>query len=135
SVLLRHALLQRYVGPVSGLHPPHRPDERGAGRPALPGGGLDQPDLQDRQRRAVKPRKGGTPALDEHKMVVRWLALLIAAAAVVLALYTLRLIFLQLVHGEEFAARATSTTEYRFNVTAARGDILDNAGRRIATST
>ena len=73
--------------------------------------------------------------MDEHKMVVRRLALLIAAAAVVLALYTLRLIFLQLVHGEEFAARATSTTEYRFNVTAARGDIVDSAGRRIATST
>ena len=68
-------------------------------------------------------------------MVVRRLALLIAAAAVVLALYTLRLIFLQLVHGDEFAARATSTTEYRFNVTAARGDIVDSAGRRIATST
>ena len=68
-------------------------------------------------------------------MVVRRLALLIAAAAVVLALYTLRLIYLQLVHGEEFAARATSTTEYRFNVTAARGDIVDSAGRRIATST
>ena len=68
-------------------------------------------------------------------MVVRRLALLIATAAVVLALYTLRLIFLQLVHGEEFAARATSTTEYRFNVTAARGDIVDSAGRRIATST
>ena len=37
--------------------------------------------------------------------------------------------------GEEFAAQATSTTEYRFNVTAARGDIVDSAGRRIATST
>ena len=53
----------------------------------------------------------------------------------VFALYTLRLIFLQVVHGDEFAARATSTTEYRFNVTAARGDIVDSAGRRIATST
>ncbi len=73
--------------------------------------------------------------MDEHKIVVRRLALLIAVAAVVFGLYTLRLIFLQLVHGEEFAARATSTTEYRFNVTAARGDIVDSAGRRIATST
>ena len=79
--------------------------------------------------------EGGGDALDEHKIVVRRLALLIAAAAVVFALYTLRLIFLQLVHGDEFAARATSTTEYRFNVTAARGDIVDSAGRRIATST
>ena len=68
-------------------------------------------------------------------MVVRRLALLVAAALVVFALYTLRLIFLQLVHGEEFAAQATNTTEYRFNVTAARGDIVDSAGRRIATST
>lgn len=79
--------------------------------------------------------EGGGDALDEHKIVVRRLALLIAAAAVVFALYTLRLIFLQLVHGDGFAARATSTTEYRFNVTAARGDIVDSAGRRIATST
>ena len=73
--------------------------------------------------------------MDDHKIVVRRLALLIAATAAIFALYTLRLIFLQLVHGEEFAARATSTTEYRFNVTAARGDIVDSAGRRIATST
>ena len=73
--------------------------------------------------------------MDEHKIVVRRLALLIAVAAVVFGLYTLRLIFLQLVHGEEFAARATSTTEYRFNVTAARGDIVDSAGRRIAATT
>ena len=56
--------------------------------------------------------EGGGDALDEHKIVVRRLALLIAAAAVVFALYTLRLIFLQLVHGDEFAARATSTTEW-----------------------
>ena len=68
-------------------------------------------------------------------MVVRRLALLVAAALVVFALYALRLIFLQLVHGEEFADQATNTTEYRFNVTAARGDIVDSAGRRIATST
>ena len=73
--------------------------------------------------------------MDEHKMVVRRLALLVAAALVVFALYALRLIFLQLVHGEEFADQATNTTEYRFNVTAARGDIVDSAGRRIATST
>ena len=73
--------------------------------------------------------------MDEHKVVVRRLALLIAASAAIFGLYALRLIFLQLVHGEEYAARATSTTEYRFNGTAARGDIVDSAGRRIATST
>ena len=61
--------------------------------------------------------------------------LLITAASVFLALYVLRMISLQLVHGDDFKAKATSTTEYRFTVTAARGDIVDSAGRRIATST
>ena len=31
--------------------------------------------------------------------------------------------------------RATNTTDYNFTVTAARGDIVDSAGRRIAAST
>ena len=66
--------------------------------------------------------------MDEHKIVVRRLALLIAAALAVFALYILRLIFLQLVHGEEFAAQATNTTEYRFNVTAARGELWTAPG-------
>ena len=50
-VLLRHAGLQRDAGAVCGLYPPHRPDERAAGRPPLPGGGLDQRGVPDRQRR------------------------------------------------------------------------------------
>ncbi len=73
--------------------------------------------------------------MDEHKTVVRRMALLIALSAAVFALYVLRLIFLQLVHGDDFAAQATRTTEYRFTVSAARGDIVDSYGRRIATST
>ena len=73
--------------------------------------------------------------LDERKTATRRLMLLIAAASVFLALYVLRMISLQLVHGDDFKAKATSTTEYRFTVTAARGDIVDSAGRRIATST
>ena len=52
--------------------------------------------------------EGGGDALDEHKIVVRRLALLIAAAAVVFALYTLRLIFLQLVHGKSSSPLAKS---------------------------
>ena len=72
---------------------------------------------------------------DEHKIVVRRMAVLIAAASVLVAMYVLRLIFLQLVNGENFKSQATNTTDYNFTVTAARGDIVDSAGRRIAAST
>ena len=37
--------------------------------------------------------------------------------------------------GDSFKAQATNTTDYNFTVTAARGDIVDSAGRRIAAST
>ena len=73
--------------------------------------------------------------MEERKIVVRRMLGLIDIAGVIFGLYTLRLIFLQLIHGDEFAAQATSTTEYNFTVTAARGDIVDSYGRRIATST
>ena len=73
--------------------------------------------------------------MEERKIVVRRMLGLIGIAGVIFGLYTLRLIFLQLIHGDEFAAQATSTTEYNFTVTAARGDIVDSYGRRIATST
>ena len=51
-----------------------------------------------------------------------------------MGLYAMRLIFLQLVNGDDFKAKATNTTDYNFTVTAARGDIVDSAGRRIATT-
>ena len=72
---------------------------------------------------------------DERKAVVNRMRLLIAVAAVLISLYVLRLIFLQLVNGDSFKARATNTTDYNFTVTAARGDIVDSEGRRIAAST
>ena len=72
---------------------------------------------------------------DEHKIVVRRMAVLIAVASVLIAVYVLRLIFLQLVNSDSFKAQATNTTDYNFTVTAARGDIVDSAGRRIAAST
>ena len=71
----------------------------------------------------------------ERKTVVRRMIVLIAAACLVMGLYALRLIFLQLVNGDDFKAKATTTTDYNFTVTAARGDIVDSAGRRIATTT
>ena len=72
---------------------------------------------------------------DERKTAVRRMMLLIAAAAVIIGLYGFRLIFLQLVNGDSFRAQATNTTDYKFTVTAARGDIVDSKGERIASST
>ena len=72
---------------------------------------------------------------DERKTAVRRMMLLIAAAAVIIGLYGFRLIFLQLVNGDNFTAQATNTTDYKFTVTAARGDIVDSKGERIASST
>ncbi len=72
---------------------------------------------------------------DEHKIVVRRMAGLIAAASVLIAVYVLRLIFLQLVNSDSFKAQATNTTDYNFTVTAARGDIEASTGRRIAART
>ena len=72
---------------------------------------------------------------NERKTVMRRMVLLIAVAALVMGLYALRLIFLQLVNGDEYKSRATNTTDYNFTVTAARGDIVDSTGKRIATTT
>ena len=72
---------------------------------------------------------------NERKTVARRMILLIAVACVIMGLYVMRLIFLQLVNGDDFKAQATNTTDYNFTVTAARGDIVDSSGRRIATST
>ena len=72
---------------------------------------------------------------NERKTVMRRMAGLIAAASVLIAVYVLRLIFLQLVNSDSFKAQATNTTDYNFTVTAARGDIVDSTGKRIATTT
>ena len=71
---------------------------------------------------------------NERKTVLHRMRLLIAVACVIMGLYAMRLIFLQLVNGDDFKAKATNTTDYNFTVTAARGDIVDSAGRRIATT-
>lgn len=79
--------------------------------------------------------KEGERKLEDRKIVVRRLVLLMVAAGVIVGLYVLRMIFLQLIRGDEFVEQATNTTEYKFTVAAARGDIVDSYGRRIATNT
>lgn len=71
---------------------------------------------------------------EERKTAIRRMRVLVAAAYILMLLYGLRLIFLQLVNGDDFKSQATNTTDYKFTVTAARGDIVDSRGERIATS-
>lgn len=71
---------------------------------------------------------------EERKTAIRRMRVLVAAACILMLLYGLRLIFLQLVIGDDFKSQATNTTDYKFTVTAARGDIVDSRGERIATS-
>lgn len=49
---------------------------------------------------------------NERKTVARRMILLIAVACVIMGLYVMRLIFLQLVNGDDFKAKATNTTDY-----------------------
>ena len=53
---------------------------------------------------------------NERKVVVRRMLLLIAVACIIMGLYAFRLIFLQLVNGDSFKAKATTTTDYKFTV-------------------
>ena len=71
---------------------------------------------------------------EERKTAIRRMRVLVAAACILMLLYGLRLIFLQLVNRDDFKSQATNTTDYKFTVTAARGDIVDSRGERIATS-
>ena len=71
---------------------------------------------------------------EERKTAIRRVRVLVVAACILMLLYGLRLIFLQLVNGDDFKSQATNTTDYKFTVTAARGDIVDSRGERIATS-
>ncbi len=72
---------------------------------------------------------------NERKTVIRRMVLLIAVSALIILLYVMRLISLQLVNGDSFKAKATNTTNYNFTITAARGNIVDCNGRRIASTT
>ena len=71
---------------------------------------------------------------EERKTAIRRMRVLVAAACILMLLYGLRLIFLQLVNGDAIKAKATNTTDYKFTVTAARGDIVDSTGKHISTT-
>lgn len=70
----------------------------------------------------------------EEKTTRRRVFALMGISAVVLLLFVLRLVYLQLVKGEELLGEAESTTSYLFNITAARGEIVDRYGRSLASN-
>lgn len=71
----------------------------------------------------------------EDKATRRRVFALMGVSVAVLLLFVLRLVYLQLVRGEELLNEAESTTSYLFNITAARGEIVDRYGRSLASNT
>ena len=59
---------------------------------------------------------------------------MIACVALVISIFILKLFSLQVVSGEDYLDKATSTTMVTMPVTAARGEIVDRYGRPIATN-
>lgn len=71
----------------------------------------------------------------EEKTTRRRVFALMGVLSAVLLLFVLRLVYLQLVKGEELLGEAESTTSYLFDITAARGEIVDRYGRSLASNT
>ncbi len=61
-------------------------------------------------------------------------AILIGIVVTLMALFSLRLVYLQIIQGDELRAQAERTTAYKFSVTAARGEIVDRYGHSLATN-
>lgn len=59
---------------------------------------------------------------------------LATAMALVFVLIAVRLVYFQIVHGEDLLATARENTSTTLTVQAARGDIVDRYGRKLATS-
>ena len=59
---------------------------------------------------------------------------LIIASLAVMAVFLLRLVQLQIIQGEQHLQDADDTITYEFNITAARGEVVDCYGRSLATN-
>lgn len=70
----------------------------------------------------------------DQKSVFRRVGGLIVISLVVLGVIVLRLVEFQLVNGEEYKSQAQSVTNYKFNIPAARGEIVDRYGRALASN-
>lgn len=72
---------------------------------------------------------------DEKKVTQHRVTFLVCVSVLIFGLYLLRMVYLQIINGEKFLGMASNTTNYAFPITAARGDIVDQEGRPIATNT
>lgn len=72
---------------------------------------------------------------EEKKQTKNRMIFLAGVCCVVFVLYLLRMIYIQIINGENFLQQASNTTTYEFSITAARGDIVDKNGEPIATNT
>lgn len=70
----------------------------------------------------------------DQKSVFRRVGGLIVISLAVLGVILLRLVEFQLVNGEEYKSQAQSVTNYKFNIPAARGEIVDRYGRALASN-
>ena len=71
---------------------------------------------------------------NQMKRLARRIWVMVACAVMVMAVFVLQLINFQLVNGEYYLQQAENTQVYNFEVSAARGDIVDRYGRSIATN-
>ena len=70
----------------------------------------------------------------DQKSLSRRIAGLIAALVVVLGIFLLRLVQFQLIQGEELLEKAQQVSNYLFAIPAARGEIVDEYGRSMASN-
>ena len=70
----------------------------------------------------------------DRKSLARRLGALIVAAVVVMGIFILRLVQFQLVQGEELLEKAQQVSNYLFSIPAARGEIVDEYGRAMASN-
>lgn len=71
--------------------------------------------------------------MTKKQITMRILALALVMAAITGTL-SLRLVYLQLVKGEEYLQSAQSQTSVRYNIKASRGEILDRSGARLVSN-
>lgn len=71
--------------------------------------------------------------MDKRQILHRITAILVFAAVMV-SIFTYRLMEYQIVRGSEFLEQASTTTTIKMAITAARGEIVDRYGRVLATN-
>ena len=71
--------------------------------------------------------------MNRKQITIRIIALALVMFAIT-GVLSLRLVFLQLVKGEDYIASAQSQTSVRYNIKASRGEILDRDGARMVSN-